>query len=195
MLHQLLSGQLAARALPAQLRELAEWIEGQAAAPQQKTSGPKKVTTVREIYEYWLHATKRTATRYKLTGERRTKIEARLRSYSVEDIKKAIDYVAQSDFHQGENDRNQRYDDITTICANDTRMENYRNMLGVDEMPGTYRTRGGEPSNLVSFSDASMLRNKSAEALQKGDLDAYDQSERDLQRLRDDEGRGGAGAG
>jgi hypothetical protein len=191
MLHQLLSGQVAARALPGQLRELANWIEGQA-GEQKQAKGPKRATAVREIYEYWLKATERSAARHKLTAERRTKIEARLRSFSVADVKKAIDYVAQSPFHRGENDRNQRYDDITTICVNDTRMEGYRNMLDVDETPGAHRT--GEAGNLVSFSEAARLRGEAAKALQKGDLDAYDQSQRELRRLRDDAGRNEGGA-
>lgn len=193
MLRALLSGEATARQLPAQLRELADWIEAKAGAPEKKID-PKKPTAVRAVYEYWLHATRRNAARHKLTAERRKKIEARLRTYTVEDIKRAIDYVASSDFHQGDNDRNQRYDDITTICMNDTRMENYRNMRDVDEMPGAHRKHTDQENDLSPFNEAARLREAAQQALQKGNMDAYNQSQQQLRRLRDDAGRSKGGA-
>lgn len=193
MLSALLSGATAARQLPAQLRELADWIEskGQDIPDAEKKKGqPKKATAVREVYEYWLEATGRSATRYKLTAERRSKIEARLRGFSIEDVKKAIDYVAQSEFHRGDNDRNQRYDDITTICVNDTRMEGYRNLQETDETPGLYRSKNEEQGNLIRLDEAGRLRKQAQEALKKGDMNAYNESNQQLSRLRNNGGRG-----
>lgn len=186
MLLGLVSGEAAAGTLPAQLRDLADWIDSKSAAPQ-AASKQKQPAAVREIFEYWLHATKRDPAKHKLTSERRLKVVSRLQTFTVEDIKRAIDFVASSDFHQGNNERGQRYDDLITICRNDTQLEKYRNQRDVDETPGAYRTGGS--GEMAPFGDHSDLRDASREALEKGDLDAYNRAQDEIRRNRDDAGR------
>lgn len=55
-----------------------------------------------------------------MTTQRDRIIRQRIQAgYSVDDLKRAIDGVALSDFHRG------KYDDITSIFANDTRVEQH----------------------------------------------------------------------
>lgn len=72
---------------------------------------------VREVFDYWQRSTG--YARATLTDDRRAKIKARLRRYSVTDLQRAVDGVMASPFHQGDNDRQKRYDDILTIFKTD----------------------------------------------------------------------------
>lgn len=72
-----------------------------------------------EVFSYWKDKTKLKATLNKI---RRNKIIDRLNSYTVEEIKKVIDLIAGSDFHNGKNDRNALYNSIEWICDNDKRI-------------------------------------------------------------------------
>ena len=184
LLRDILSGGRPARSIATDLRELADWIEKTASKPEEKTKQPSNSNAVREIYEYWLQQTGREAARYRLTAERRKKVQSRLRTYTVADIKAAIDYAAESEFHQGNNDSGKRYDDLTTICMNDTRLETYRNSLGVDETPGAYRADTG--SGMGTLSDMSEARKAASDALKKGDMDAYNEAQQRLERIRHD---------
>src|SRR5215831_14030148 len=70
---------------------------------------------VRTVFEYWRDKTGRLDA--KLTGEREMKIRARLaEGYTLDQLKQAVDGCRSSSFHQGDNDRGHRYDDITLIC-------------------------------------------------------------------------------
>lgn len=82
--------------------------------------------SIKEVFEYW--QTRCGHERTRLTPDRRGKIKARLRSYSVADLKRAIDGAAESPFHQGDNPQQTRYDFIETIFKNDASTE--RLMLG-----------------------------------------------------------------
>ena len=172
--------------LSVRLRALADFID------REQPAGEKaKVTAVElqkaaalEVYAYWLKATGRNAAAYKFTNERRSKVLARLKSgASVMDIKAAIDYVSTNDWHQGKNDNSQKYDDLITICANDTRVENYRNLSrNYDESPGAERSGGG--SELATMGEAEQLNREAKTALKKGDFDGYDSVQRKLGELR-----------
>lgn len=79
---------------------------------------------VREVFAYW--QSRLNHQQSKLTDGRQTKIKARLgEGYSVSQIKQAIDGCACSAFHQGENDQRTVYDDITLICRNGEKLENF----------------------------------------------------------------------
>lgn len=188
MLYGLLAGELMAGPLATQLRELADFVEGAKTAEEtDPTRRPKRATAVRAVYEYWLQRTSRNPAAHKLTSERRTKIESRLRMFSVAEICEAIDFVAASDWHRGNNDHGQRYDDITTICMNDTKLETYRNRNRgqADESPGQDR-RGmaGAMEPAFEESEETRLSRQSREALKAGDQDAYNDAQRRLGELR-----------
>jgi hypothetical protein len=83
--------------------------------------------SVQHLYEVWLQATGRNGNT-RLTPERRRKLQARLRTYPVDEIERAICNVATDPFHSGDNDSGRRYDDLELICRNDTKLEEYRDM-------------------------------------------------------------------
>jgi hypothetical protein len=88
------------------------------------------VDPVVEIYEFWKQATSRNG-HTQLTPNRRTAIRARLdEGRDVGFIKRAIANAAASPFHQGKNDRRTRYDDITLICRNGEKLEQFAEMGG-----------------------------------------------------------------
>ena len=75
---------------------------------------------VREIFEFWRNTFGKDD-KTKLTSERRSKVKARLSSYSVADIKTAITNVAASDFHVTNG-----HIDLTLICRSDSKLEEFR---------------------------------------------------------------------
>jgi hypothetical protein len=87
-----------------------------------------------ELFEFWLSSTSRKPSSFKLTSKRKACLQARLRDgYTVAEVKKAIQNVAHSPFHQGQNDHKTRYDDITLICRSGDKLEQYRDM----DLPGS----------------------------------------------------------
>lgn len=92
-----------------------------------------------EIFEFWCETMEKNPAMYKLTSGRRQKINARLKNYSVEEIKHAIVGCRYSTHHMGHNDRGVIYDDLELICRNDEKLERFRDM-GI-----TARRRGGSP--------------------------------------------------
>ncbi len=76
---------------------------------------------VREVFEYWQKQTGKIRT--KLLPARKSRIRARLREFSKEDLKRAIDALASSDFHRGNNDRGMIYLDIEQIIRSGERVE------------------------------------------------------------------------
>jgi hypothetical protein len=130
VLADLLAGRLEPMDVPDRLRRIADWVEAGrvdevAARSAREAAAEASVQAMaHEVYAYWLRATKRSPTSTKFTAERRRHVTARLRDgYSVEKIRRAIDVCAASPFHQGDNDRNTRYDDLINICRNATRLE------------------------------------------------------------------------
>ncbi len=63
---------------------------------------------------------------YKLTKGRRSKIKARLKTFSVADIKQAIDNLHKSKWHRGDNDRGWKAD-IDFIIRNDEQIDKWCN--------------------------------------------------------------------
>lgn len=91
---------------------------------QARKKANPRAEDVREIFEYWIKARGKKE-KTLLTDERRAKIRTRLNRFTVEEIKKAIDNIAYSSFHNGANDRNKVYDDLTLICRNDSTLEKW----------------------------------------------------------------------
>jgi hypothetical protein len=92
---------------------------------QQQTVEP-----VSEIFDFWKQATGRNGSTH-LTPNRRTAIKARLdEGRDVGFIKRAIANAATSPFHQGKNDQRRRYDDVTLICRNGEKLEQFAELGG-----------------------------------------------------------------
>lgn len=60
---------------------------------------PDKDKPIQEIYEFYCQTFGKNPNRYKLLPERRRKIAARLKEFSMDEIKKAITNLSQSAFH------------------------------------------------------------------------------------------------
>lgn len=81
-------------------------------------------TPADQVFEHW--KTSLNHPRSILDAKRRRLINERLKEgFSVEDLKLAIDGCKQSPFHQGQNDRHQIYDDISLICRDAAKVEQF----------------------------------------------------------------------
>lgn len=81
-----------------------------------------------DVFTYWVGVMQKNGN-VKLTAERRRCIQARLKDgYHVPEIKLAIDGCARSDFHmaRGPYRGGRRYDDLTLILRNGSRLEGFR---------------------------------------------------------------------
>lgn len=110
--------------------------------PQSKTISNKDIKKEKEIretrredaedvatiFDYWVEKMKKTKAT-KLTPNRRRVIRSRLREgYKVEQILRAIDGCASSSFHMGKNDNHREYNDLTLICRNGEKVEQFEEM-------------------------------------------------------------------
>lgn len=76
-----------------------------------------------DIFDYWKLVMNKPKS--KLTPGRKSKIQARLKTYSVNNIKDAIDGCSRSSFHMGGNDNKTLYNSIELICRNDEKIESF----------------------------------------------------------------------
>jgi hypothetical protein len=65
--------------------------------------------------------------KYRITSDRKKKIKLRLKSYTVDEIKSAIDGLSKSKFHNGENDRGW-VADIDFLIRNDEQIDKFLNI-------------------------------------------------------------------
>lgn len=75
------------------------------------------------IFDYWKSVHEHP--RAQLDPKRKRAISDRLKAYSIEDLKKAIDGCKKSPHHQGKNDQGTIYDDIELICRDSKRVEQF----------------------------------------------------------------------
>jgi len=155
-----------AELLATRLRQLAEQLEARGQltlTPTTPTNGKMRVIekeNVRRVFDYWRERTGHG--RAQATPERMQKIAARLRQgYSVQTICKAIDGCAASDFYAG------KYDDITLICRNGSKLESFAAM-------------GGDAMGASSPTEVDRLREQLRKAAEEGDTDAYDRTNEQL---------------
>lgn len=82
---------------------------------------------VEAVFGYWKNALSNESA--KLTPKRKKVIADRLKEgYSHQDIVKAIDGCASSEFHQGKNDRGTKFTDIELICRSGEKVEAFMAM-------------------------------------------------------------------
>lgn len=120
-----LNPEVTAASLVTRLRRLADQIEGGSTTKTKAAPAPE----VMEVFLHWARATGRVDA--KLTSDRRTKIEARLREYDVERLKRAIDGIAASPFHNGTDPKNttgERHDRIEVVFRNGANVERFSDM-------------------------------------------------------------------
>ena len=83
---------------------------------------------VDQVFSHWMTVMGKAANT-RLTDGRKSKIKQRLKNYSVDDIKKAIDGCAKSEHHMGGNDQGTVYDDLSLICRSDDKLEYFRDSI------------------------------------------------------------------
>ena len=82
----------------------------------------------REVFDHWRRVCGHQ--RAKLDAKRRKLLRERLRDYSAEDLKAAVDGCSRSPHHQGQNDRNTRYDDLELILRDAKHVEQFMILAG-----------------------------------------------------------------
>jgi uncharacterized protein YdaU (DUF1376 family) len=102
-----------------------------------KETNPERVI---EVFEYWQSVMN--TDKSKLTDSRRSKIKTRLKNYSVEDLKKAIDGCARSSFHMGSNDNGALHNDLTLIFRSDEKIEYFQNIGASQNQEKEFRGNG-----------------------------------------------------
>lgn len=79
-----------------------------------------------EVFTFWRDTMKKDPSRTRATPERMKKIKSRLKSYTVDDIKRAIVNCSLTPHNMGQNDRGKQFNDIELICRTDTYLEKFR---------------------------------------------------------------------
>lgn len=174
VMHDYLGGRITVDQVAKYLRQIADWIDrGQELKKGKESKDEKHADDIKWLFAYWVQATGRDKASTKLTPNRKTKLTARLaEGYSRGEIKKAIDAIANSQFHQGQNENARRYDDLELICRNGDNLEKYRDMS-----PKSVAEENIEPDEVAS------LRKQAREALRTGDTHAYDIANKRLAQL------------
>lgn len=146
---------------------------------------PKVVSQEREIFLHWQRVLDKP--RSKLTPERRTRVRARLRDgYTVEDIKKAIDAVASSDWHRGSNNADREFTDLVLICQNGSKLESYIDLWDRENgvVSSRSRVRVDEERTQPHLPGLIELEKTASELLRRGDTDAYNDTQRQMRAMR-----------
>jgi uncharacterized protein YdaU (DUF1376 family) len=96
--------------------------------PEKKKASPSVKPEVERLFEYWKVVM--TKPKAKLTPKRAKAIGDRLKQgYSPDDISKAIEGCASSEYHQGKNDNSTVYNDIELICRSGEKIEAFTEYL------------------------------------------------------------------
>lgn len=113
---------------------------------QEKSREEKSNTEVeiRTIYDYWVATTNRDSERTRLTDKRRTVVRARLKDFSVDDCKRALDGVAKDPW-EGRRDHN----DLTIVF----RPENFEKFLALADDPAAMSTEERRERHLQALKE------------------------------------------
>jgi len=87
------------------------------------TAGGSFSSPAEEVFQHW--KTTLNHLKAKFDSKRKKLIEARLKDFSVDDLKAAIDGCRLSSFHQGDNDRFRKYDGIKVIFRDAEQIEHF----------------------------------------------------------------------
>lgn len=94
-----------------------------------KTPSSSKLDSPHDLVKTVFNDWKKTLNHPKavMDSKRTTKIKQALETYSQDDLKKAFRGCSLSPFHMGDNDRKQKYDDITLILRDAEHIERFMN--------------------------------------------------------------------
>lgn len=96
---------------------------------RQQSAKARKVSeaAVQEIFNYWKQVIA-PSSRAVLDDNRVIKIGWAIHDYGMEACKQAIDGIAQSDWHMGNNPRNKKYNDVELIFRSADNVERFMDM-------------------------------------------------------------------
>jgi hypothetical protein len=97
---------------------------------------PPTIDEVQVVYDTWLTATKRDATRTKFTPERRRHIKTALKTHGLTDCLTAITNIGKSDDARNGYGNGQRYDDIKHVLKTAEQIERWRDSRVAPEPRG-----------------------------------------------------------
>lgn len=174
MLTDYLTASCSEEKLVVRLRTLAAQLEG----TEPKLTATQQHPGELEIFEYWRRAVDKPTAKF--TAERRQKVRTRIREgFSVAQIKRAIDGVANSPFHRGENEHHREYLDLTLICQTGSKVEQYSELAGASPMLPPAVGEDNPAGQLFA------LRRQSQEQLNLGDTAGYQASQREIKKLKE----------
>jgi hypothetical protein len=105
----------------------------------------------------------------KLTPGRRKCIDARLRDgYTPDQLKQAVDGCKSSAYHQGGNDRQAVYDDLTLICRSGEKVEQFLGYLRKPSVAVVKAGGGGKPSTYFTRTEKNLSERERAIRMVKG---------------------------
>lgn len=114
--------------------------------------------SVREVFDYWREQSGHV--KASLTDDRRKKIKARLRRFSVEQLRQAVDGACSNPFYAGDNEQGQRYDWPETIFKSDSAVEKHI-AYTTDR-----KTREDAPGPVVELSDGTFVEYRREERVE-----------------------------
>jgi hypothetical protein len=169
-----LSGELTPEQAASRLTAGAEWLKAGGAQKEEEKAKEKpkrkriqaSMDDVREVFEHWRERTGKS--RARLNEQKVGFIRPRLRSYSVEQLKRAIDIgLSDAGYQEG------GYDGIDNLLRNDERVEKWLLREPEDMAP---RAPEDEKTRQLSL--------LAAEALERGDAGEYDRIQDEIAKRR-----------
>ncbi len=182
--HEYICGRMGGKQVAAELRAIADWIDGARPEPAEIEPRPPASTEIEDrIFAYWVQKFGKKGAKF--TRDRRLKVRARLKEgYTERDIKLGIDGCAASNFHQGENPDGKAFDDLTLICRNGSKLEGFRDNAGAAP-PTSENVVGLEIEERIQ-----RLQREAEAALKEGRTSAYNAAQDAIRKLR----KGSAGS-
>jgi hypothetical protein len=103
-----------------------EGVQGEESDPWGLTPVPERPDDER-VFEHWKERiwTKRSKREVEFTDQRKKRVRARLKKYSLEDLCLVIDRAAASEFHMGKNAGGKFYGDIDNIMGSDEKVDKW----------------------------------------------------------------------
>ena len=114
--------------------------------PSRKPKTPEGVT---EVFEHWRTVMGKTG-QVVLDSKRKARIVWAIGQYGVETAKRAIDGCKASAFHMGENDKGQRYDALTLIFRDASKVENFLEVASNPPRTGLIAVNDGKVAPAMS---------------------------------------------
>lgn len=115
---------------------------------------PSAAEVARQVLAAWVAATGRDPARSRMNDKRRKKIGARLaEGYPPEDLIAAVQGIALSPWHMGDNPAGKRYDDIVVALRDGSQVEKFRDLF---EAGGATERRTGADIALAAMQSAGL---------------------------------------